>query len=114
MAVGPEHLDDRVQDLPRVEGADRADEDDEDCADDEVLDLAELVALHLRHRARDEGEHDDYAMVGYLDIQPDKIDTFNQGVIGATLGSGKRHRARRNGGPSARGRGVSAVSSITS
>jgi len=30
-----------------------------------------------------------YAMVGYLDIQPDKIDTFNQGVIGATLGSGK-------------------------
>ena len=30
-----------------------------------------------------------YAMVGYLDIQPDKIDTFNQGVIGTTLGSGK-------------------------
>jgi hypothetical protein len=27
-----------------------------------------------------------YAMVGYQDIQPDRINTFNQGVIGATLG----------------------------
>jgi predicted neuraminidase len=31
-----------------------------------------------------------YAMVGYNDIQPDRINTFNQGVIGATLGSGQQ------------------------
>ncbi len=31
-----------------------------------------------------------YAMVGYNDIQPDKINTFNQGVIGATLAPGQQ------------------------
>jgi hypothetical protein len=31
-----------------------------------------------------------YAMVGYQDIQPDKIDTFQQGVIGTTLAEGQR------------------------
>jgi hypothetical protein len=29
-----------------------------------------------------------YATVGYLDIQPDRVDTFNQGVIGRTLAAG--------------------------
>ena len=28
-----------------------------------------------------------YAMVGYQDIQPDRLNTFNQGVIGQTLGA---------------------------
>jgi len=31
-----------------------------------------------------------YATLGYLDIQPDKIDTFDKGVIGATPSSGSR------------------------
>ena len=82
VAVGPEHLDDRVQDLPRVEGADRADEDDEDCADDEVLELAELLALHLRHRHHDEGEHETTAMPIAFDPEsprPRATRTFHEG-----------------------------------
>ena len=31
-----------------------------------------------------------YAMVGYNDIQPDRLNTFNQGVIGQTLPSGQQ------------------------
>jgi predicted neuraminidase len=31
-----------------------------------------------------------YAMVGYNDIQPDRMNTFNQGVIGATLAQGQQ------------------------
>ena len=31
-----------------------------------------------------------YAMVGYNDIQPDRLNTFNQGVIGQTLASGQQ------------------------
>jgi predicted neuraminidase len=34
-----------------------------------------------------------YATVGYNDIQPDRADTFNQGVIGATLESGREKPA---------------------
>jgi hypothetical protein len=30
-----------------------------------------------------------YAMVGYQDIQPDRLNTFNQGVIGVTSGEGQ-------------------------
>ena len=30
-----------------------------------------------------------YAMVGYQDIQPDRLNTFNQGVIGVTSGAGQ-------------------------
>jgi len=32
-----------------------------------------------------------YAMVGYNDIQPDRLNTFNQGVIGTTLKPGQDH-----------------------
>jgi len=35
-----------------------------------------------------------YATVGYLDIQPDRVDTFNQGVIGRTLAAGPTQTAR--------------------
>src|SRR5258705_11268707 len=31
-----------------------------------------------------------YAMVGYQDIQPDRLNTFNQGVIGQTLAAGQQ------------------------
>jgi (4-O-methyl)-D-glucuronate---lignin esterase len=31
-----------------------------------------------------------YAMVGYLDTQPDRLNTFNQGVIGQTLAAGEQ------------------------
>jgi len=31
-----------------------------------------------------------YAMVGYQDIQPDRLNTFNQGVIGLTLSAGQQ------------------------
>ncbi len=31
-----------------------------------------------------------YAMVGYNDIQPDRLNTFNQGVIGQTLAAGQQ------------------------
>ena len=31
-----------------------------------------------------------YAMVGYNDIQPDKLNTFNQGVIGQTVAAGQQ------------------------
>ena len=34
-----------------------------------------------------------YAMVGYNDIQPDRANTFNQGVIGATLKPGQQQPA---------------------
>jgi hypothetical protein len=34
-----------------------------------------------------------YATVGYNDIQPDRINTFTQGVIGATLGPGQQQPA---------------------
>lgn len=34
-----------------------------------------------------------YATVGYQDIQPDRINTFNQGVIGATLAPGQQQPA---------------------
>jgi hypothetical protein len=34
-----------------------------------------------------------YATVGYLDIQPDRVDTFNQGVIGRTLAAGQTQPA---------------------
>ena len=55
-----------------------------------------------------------YAMVGYQDIQPDRPNTFNQGVIGTTLRPGRSSRARRMGDHRARGRGASAESSTTS
>ena len=55
-----------------------------------------------------------YAMVGYQDIQPDRLNTFNQGVIGQTLAAGQAAEARTSGEPSARGRGASAASSTTS
>lgn len=34
-----------------------------------------------------------YATVGYQDIQPDRINTFTQGVIGVTLGAGQQQPA---------------------
>ena len=38
-----------------------------------------------------------YAMVGYQDIQPDRLNTFNQGVIGLTLAPGAAAEAGRVG-----------------
>ena len=54
-----------------------------------------------------------YAMVGYQDIQPDRLNTFNQGVIGRRWRRAAA-QARTSGERSARGRGASAASSITS
>jgi dienelactone hydrolase len=49
-----------------------------------------------------------YATVGYLDIQPDKVDTFDQGVIGATS-AGKPRQAGDWGAISAWAWGISRV-----
>ena len=46
-----------------------------------------------------------YATVGYADIQPDRADTFNEGVIGTTLASGQTKPGPGDWGRSAQGLG---------
>ena len=46
-----------------------------------------------------------YATVGYADIQPDRANSFTEGVIGTTLAPGQTKPRRATGARSARGRG---------
>jgi (4-O-methyl)-D-glucuronate---lignin esterase len=50
-----------------------------------------------------------YAMVGYQDIQPDRLNTFNQGVIGQTLSPGAQPKADEWGTISAWAWGLSRI-----
>ena len=50
-----------------------------------------------------------YAMVGYQDIQPDRLNTFNQGVIGVTSGAGQLPKADEWGAIGAWAWGVSRI-----
>ncbi len=50
-----------------------------------------------------------YAMVGYQDIQPDRLNTFNQGVIGQTLAAGQQPKPDEWGAISAWAWGVSRI-----
>ena len=50
-----------------------------------------------------------YAMVGYQDIQPDRLNTFNQGVIGQTLAAGQQPKADEWGAIGAWAWGVSRI-----
>ena len=50
-----------------------------------------------------------YAMVGYLDIQPDRLNTFNQGVIGQTLAAGEQPKPDEWGTISAWSWGLSRI-----
>ncbi len=50
-----------------------------------------------------------YAMVGYQDIQPDRLNTFNQGVIGQTLASGQHPKPDEWGAISAWAWGISRI-----
>jgi len=50
-----------------------------------------------------------YAMVGYQDIQPDRLNTFNQGVIGQTLASGEQPKPDEWGAISAWAWGLSRI-----
>jgi hypothetical protein len=50
-----------------------------------------------------------YAMVGYQDIQPDRLDTFNQGVIGQTLAAGRQRNPDEWGTISAWAWGLSRI-----
>lgn len=50
-----------------------------------------------------------YAMVGYLDIQPDRLNTFNQGVIGQTLVAGEQPKPDEWGTISAWACGLSRI-----
>ena len=50
-----------------------------------------------------------YAMVGYLDIQPDRLNTFNQGVIGQTLAGGEQPKPDEWGTISAWSWGLSRI-----
>lgn len=50
-----------------------------------------------------------YAMVGYQDIQPDRLNTFNQGVIGQTLAAGQQPKPDEWGTISAWSWGVSRI-----
>jgi len=50
-----------------------------------------------------------YAMVGYQDIQPDRLNTFNQGVIGQTLSAGEQPKPDEWGTISAWAWGLSRI-----
>jgi hypothetical protein len=50
-----------------------------------------------------------YAMVGYQDIQPDRLNTFNQGVIGQTLTAGEQPKSDEWGTISAWAWGLSRI-----
>ena len=50
-----------------------------------------------------------YAMVGYQDIQPDRLNTFNQGVIGQTLAAGQQPKLDEWGAIGAWAWGVSRI-----
>jgi hypothetical protein len=50
-----------------------------------------------------------YAMVGYLDIQPDRLNTFDQGVIGQTLAAGEQPKPDEWGTISAWSWGLSRI-----
>ena len=50
-----------------------------------------------------------YAMVGYQDIQPDRLNTFNQGVIGQTLAAGEQPKPDEWGTISAWSWGLSRI-----
>ena len=50
-----------------------------------------------------------YAMVGYQDIQPDRLNTFNQGVIGLTLAPGEQPKPDEWGTISAWSWGLSRI-----
>jgi len=50
-----------------------------------------------------------YAMVGYQDIQPDRLNTFNQGVIGLTLAPGQQPKPDEWGTISAWSWGLSRI-----
>src|SRR5262245_13389966 len=50
-----------------------------------------------------------YAMVGYQDIQPDRLNTFNQGVIGQTLSTGEQPKPDEWGTISAWSWGLSRI-----
>jgi len=50
-----------------------------------------------------------YAMVGYQDIQPDRLNTFNQGVIGQTLAPGEQPKPDQWGTISAWSWGLSRI-----
>ncbi len=50
-----------------------------------------------------------YAMVGYQDIQPDRLNTFNQGVIGLTLAAGQQPKPDEWGTISAWSWGLSRI-----
>jgi hypothetical protein len=50
-----------------------------------------------------------YAMVGYQDIQPDRLNTFNQGVIGQTLAAGEQPKSDQWGTISAWSWGLSRI-----
>jgi (4-O-methyl)-D-glucuronate---lignin esterase len=50
-----------------------------------------------------------YAMVGYQDIQPDRLNTFNQGVIGLTLAPGQQPKPDEWGAISAWAWGLSRI-----
>jgi hypothetical protein len=50
-----------------------------------------------------------YAMVGYQDIQPDRLNTFNQGVIGLTLAAGDQPKPDEWGTISAWSWGLSRI-----
>jgi len=50
-----------------------------------------------------------YAMVGYQDIQPDRLNTFNQGVIGQTLAPGEQPKPDEWGTISAWAWGLSRI-----
>ncbi len=54
-----------------------------------------------------------FAQIGYNDIQPDRPNQFEQGVIGLTLQEGQTNRLPTSGARSARGLGERVVSSTT-